>query len=169
MRRESISFKAWDALIDPLVVNSGDAVVSFGKVRHNLDLDLDGVAEEFSFVSQGSGFLTLDKNGDGIVNDGNELFGPKTSDGFEELRRYDEDGNNWIDENDSVFDKLRIWTKDANGNEKFYFLKDVGIGALYLQNVSTPFEFRSGNLAKSSVFLRENGSVGILSEVDLKV
>lgn len=120
-------------------------------------------------MSLGSGFLTLDKNSDGIVNDGSELFGPNSGDGFQDLKVYDQDNNSWIDENDVVFNKLRIWTKDENGNENFYSLKDLGIGALYLENVSSAFEFNEGNMAKSSIFLRENGLAGVISEIDLKV
>ncbi|MEJ2373819.1 MAG: hypothetical protein P8Y16_08580, partial [Sulfurimonas sp.] len=155
MKHESLSFKAGDALIDPLVIQFQDGAVEFTNAKTNLDLNLDGKDEEFSFVGRGSGFLTLDKNNSG--------------DGFDDLRAYDQDNNNWIDENDTVFDKLRVWTKDEEGNENFYSLKDLGIGALYLQNVSTQFEFDEGNLAKSSIFLRENGSAGMISEIDLKV
>ncbi|QOP40427.1 hypothetical protein [Sulfurimonas marina] len=169
VKHESVSFKAGDALIDPLVIQFQDGAVEFSNTKTSLDLDRDGKDEEFSFVGSGSGFLTLDKNSDGIVNDGSELFGPNSGDGFTDLRQYDSDNNNWIDENDAVFDKLSIWTKDENGNENFYSLQDVGIGALYLQNITTPFEFDEGNLAKSSIFLRENGSAGVISEVDLKV
>jgi hypothetical protein len=45
---------------------------------------------------------------DGRVNDGRELFGPRTGDGFAELAAYDDDGNNWIDENDGIHDNLSI-------------------------------------------------------------
>jgi hypothetical protein len=45
---------------------------------------------------------------DGRVNDGRELFGPITGDGFAELAAYDDDGNNWIDENDGIYDNLSI-------------------------------------------------------------
>ena len=55
------------------------------------DLDADGKEEEIS-VLNGSGYLALDKNGDGVINDGSELFGTKNGDGFADLARYDEDG-----------------------------------------------------------------------------
>ena len=41
------------------------------------DLDADGELDEISTLASGSGFLALDKNGDGIINDGSELFGTK--------------------------------------------------------------------------------------------
>ena len=80
------------------------------------DLDADGEEEEISML-KGSGYLALDKNEDGIINDGSELFGTGNGDGFADLARYDEDGNGWIDENDSIWSKLKIWCKDENGND----------------------------------------------------
>ncbi|MDD2905529.1 MAG: hypothetical protein PHH41_10470 [Sulfurimonas sp.] len=170
---ESISLKAGDALIDPLVLNFGTGTVSLSTLKHSFDLDLDGKSDTFSFAGSGSGFLALDKNSDGSINDGSELFGPSLGNGFKELSAYDSDKNNWIDENDSVFEKLLIWTKDENGEENLYGLKEKGVGALYLGAVSTAFELESagytaGALKESSVFLRENGSVGTLQEMDLK-
>lgn len=61
-------------------------------------MDCDGKQEEISKLNAGCGYLALDKNGDGVINDGNELFGVKTGDGFYELSKYDSDLNGWIDE-----------------------------------------------------------------------
>jgi len=172
---ERISLKAGDALIDPLVINFGGDIVTLSNVKHNFDLDLDGVSDEFSFVGSGSGFLAFDKNTDGIINDGSELFGPSTANGFDELSVYDSDGNNWIDENDEVYKQLVIWTKDEYGNENLFSLKDKGIGALYLERVETPFELSAddgkiqGMMRESSIYIKENGSVGIFQEIDLVV
>ena len=172
---ESISFKAGDALIDPLVLNFGGDVVSISDVKHSFDLDLDGKSEEFSFVGSGSGFLALDKNGDGTINDGSELFGPSEGNGFNELRAYDSDSNMWIDENDEVFEQLVIWTKDEDGNENLFSLKDKDVGALYLGSALTPFEMKASNgelqavMRESSIYLKEDGVVGTLQEIDLVV
>ncbi|EQB39595.1 hypothetical protein M947_06270 [Sulfurimonas hongkongensis] len=172
---ESLSFKAGDAVIDPLVINFGTDVVSISDIKHNFDLDLDGKSDEFSFVGSGSGFLALDKNSDGIINDGSELFGPKSGNGFNELRAYDSDRNGWIDESDEAFSKLLIWSKDENGVESLYSLKEKNIGALYLGSVKTDFEFigadakTTAHLRESSIYLREDGGIGILQELDLVV
>nr|WP_321266697.1 hypothetical protein [uncultured Sulfurimonas sp.] len=172
---ESLSFKAGDALIDPLVLNFGTDVVTISDVKHKFDLNLDGRSEEFSFVGSGSGFLALDKNKDGIINDGSELFGPTLGNGFEELSAYDDDKNGWIDENDEVFEQLVIWSKDANEKEHLFALKDKNVGALHLDRVSTKFEFRSGDgavnalMRESSIYLKESGEVGTLQELDLVV
>lgn len=172
---ESLSFKAGDALIDPLVLNFDGNTVTMGNIKHTFDLDLDGREDEFSFVGEGSGFLAIDKNGDGKINDGSELFGPTLGNGFEELSAYDEDGNMWIDESDSVFDKLLIWTKDEEGNEELHTLKAKDVGALYLGSALTTFDLGDtqnnlvAKMRESSLFLKENGGAGLLQEVDLRV
>ena len=84
-------------------------------------------------------FLLLDRNEDGKINDGSELFGTKSGDGFRDLSEYDEDRNGWIDENDSVFSKLKVWTKDSEGNDKLLNLKQADVGAIYLGNIDTEF------------------------------
>ena len=136
--QESISFKAGDALIDPLVINYGGNKVRLTEVKHSFDLDLDGKKDEINFVGQGSGFLALDKNQDGTINDGNELFGPKSGNGFSELAKYDDDKNGWIDENDAIFDGLRIWSDD-----ELLGLGEVGIGAIYLGAHSSPYSYKN--------------------------
>ena len=71
-----------------------------------------------------------------MINDGNELFGTKSGDGFKDLAKYDKDRNGWIDEADDIFDDLRIWTKDEQGNDKLLTLKEAGVGAIYLGGFS---------------------------------
>ena len=44
-------------------------------------------------METGNAFLSLDKNSDGIINDGSELFGAASGNGFADLAKYDEDGN----------------------------------------------------------------------------
>lgn len=172
---ESLSFKAGDALIDPLVLNFGNNIVSMSDVKHNFDLNLDGKEDEFSFVGKGSGFLALDKNEDGVINNGSELFGPTLGNGFDELSKYDSDNNSWIDENDAVFEKLVIWTKDESGDEQLFRLKDKNIGALYLESTKTDFTLNDSKnsmvaqMRESSVYLSEDGGVGTLQEIDLKI
>jgi hypothetical protein len=175
IERESLRFKAGDALIDPLVINFGGGMLELSSVRHTFDLDLDGETDEIAFAGEGSGFLALDRNGDGQINDGSELFGPTEGDGFAELAAHDGDGNGWIDEADAVFEKLLIWTKEADGTETLFSLRDKGIGAIYLENVATPFDYAGGldgydgRLRASSLFLGENGTAGTVQEVDLKI
>ena len=78
---------------DPLMINLDTNVGTVSDMKFYFDLDADGTEEEISFAGKGSGFLALDKNGDGVINDGSELFGTKSGDGFADLAAYDEDGN----------------------------------------------------------------------------
>lgn len=161
-------------LTDPLMINLDTPVGSVSDQKFFFDLDADGEKEEISFAGKGSGFLALDKNGDGIINDGSELFGTKSGDGFRDLAAYDSDENGWIDENDEIFSKLRVWTKDEDGKDILMSLKDADVGAIYLSNVDSQFSLRdasynmNGMLRKTGLFLREStGSAGTINHVDL--
>ncbi len=160
-------------LTDPLVINLDGDVAEVSDQTFYFDLDADGVLDEVNQLGAGSGFLALDKNGDGTINDGSELFGTTSGNGFRDLARYDEDGNGWIDENDAIWEKLKIWCKDENGQDVLYKLADRGVGAICLQNVGTEFTQRGqdgnvkGVVRSTGVFLYENGSAGTLQHMDL--
>jgi len=159
--------------VDPLVINLEGNPTSFSDKTFLFDLDADGEKEELSSLAAGSGFLALDKNGDGTINDGKELFGPQSGDGFKDLAAYDEDGNGWIDEGDSVFDKLRIWTLDENGKERLVGIGKAGVGAIYLGKADTEFSLNDmesnetqGIIRSTGIFLKENGGMGTVQHVD---
>lgn len=168
------SFTAGTA-VDPLVVNYNGSSAELTAKKFSFDLDNDGNNENISFVKQGSGFLVFDKNADGVINNGSEMFGPSTGSGFLELQSYDEDGNNWIDENDSIYDRLQIWTKDEKGNDKLFAIGQVGIGAIYLGGISSNYELKDssntlqGAIRETSVFLREDATAGTIQHIDLCV
>ncbi len=85
-----------------------------------------------NLLKSGSGFLGLDSNNNGRIDNGKELFGTQSGDGFADLARYDSDGNGWIDEGDPVYARLKVWLKDASGADKVISLADAGVGAIYL-------------------------------------
>ena len=162
-----------DALTDPLMINVGADTVQIFDQKFRFDLDGDGVQEEISMPGKGTGFLALDLNEDGIINDGNELFGTSSGDGFADLRKYDSDGNGWIDENDEVFSKLKVWCKGENGEDILMDLKAADVGAIFLGNQGTEFSLQgqsgglNGVVRATGIFLRESGSVGTVQHVDL--
>jgi hypothetical protein len=170
-----LSIRAGDALKDPLVVNFAGAAAALSDTSFRFDIDHDGTAEHIRFVAQGSGFLALDHNEDGIVNNGGELFGAMTGEGFAELQHYDADRNGWIDENDAIYDRLRIWTRDESGNSQLFSLGQKGIGAIYLDHVTTPFSLKDemnnlqGQVRSTGLFIFENGSAGTVQQIDLAV
>lgn len=173
--QSNLSIKGGDALVDPLVINFDSASASLTQTKFSFDLDLDGKNDQISFTGQGSGFLAYDKNQDGIINDGSELFGPNSGNGFLDLAQYDSDGNNWIDENDPIFDKLRIWTKDENGEDKLFAIGQKGIGAIYLGAVDSQFSLKNnandtlGEIRQTGIFLREDGTAGTIQHIDISL
>ncbi|MBE5939412.1 MAG: hypothetical protein E7266_03350 [Lachnospiraceae bacterium] len=161
---------------DPLVINLDTNVASVTDQKFLFDLDSDGETEQISFTGEGSGFLAIDKNGDGIINDGSELFGTQSGDGFKDLSSYDEDSNGWIDENDKVFDNLKVWAKASDGTDILMTLKDADVGAIYLGNASTEYSLKNaetnstnGIIRQTGVYLKESGGVSTIQHVDLAV
>lgn len=175
MTENNLNIRMGDATRDPLVINFDGNAAELSDRTFFFDVDVDGQAEQIAALESTSGFLALDKNEDGVVNDGSELFGPASGNGFTDLRAYDEDKNNWIDEADSVFGKLRVWIKDAEGQESLYSLADKGIGALYLNPVSSEFSVKDdgnalqGQVRSSSIYVNETGTVGSMQQLDLVV
>lgn len=160
-------------MCDPLVINLDTEVTELSDQTFYFDLDADGEKDKIARLGSGSGYLALDINEDGIINDGSELFGTASGNGFADLARYDEDGNGWIDENDTVWNQLKIWCKDENGEDVLYRLAEKGVGAVCLRNVSTEFTVKGqdgrtkGAVRSTGIFLYENGSAGTVQHVDV--
>ena len=163
-----------DLLKDPLVISLDGTLPMLSSHKFAFDIDSDGSNDQISVLKQNSGFLALDKNENGKIDDGSELFGTKSGDGFKDLSAFDDDKNGWIDENDKIFDRLQVWMKTEN-KDKLIGLGELGIGAIYLGNTQTPFDIKSetnellGQIKKSGFFLFENGKSGVVSQVDLAI
>jgi len=172
-QEQNLSIRAGEALKDPLVVNFSGTAVQLTQRDFHFDIDADGSSEQIAFVAPGSGFLALDQNHDGTINDGGELFGALSGDGFADLRRYDGDGNGWIDENDTVYDSLRIWTRDEDGHTQLMSLGMAGVGALYLGAIETAFSIKDfenallGQLRQTGLAVMESGQVTTMQQIDL--
>jgi len=173
-RMQNTTIRFGDAkAVDPLVVNFAAASASVSANKFTFDLNADGKTEQISFVGPGSGFLALDRNKDGLINNGDELFGPSSGNGFADLAKFDGDNNLWIDENDNIYDRLQIWTKDENGADRLFALAAKGIGAIYLGNVATPFTLENADaidatIQRTGIFIREDGTAGTIQHVDMQ-
>lgn len=172
----SVSFRAGDAVRkDPLVLNFDGTAAQLSDLRFSFDLDGDGRTENLAMLTGGSGYLAIDRNGNGKIDSGRELFGPATDSGFGELAALDSDGNRWIDENDSAFGVLRIWTPDSQGGGTLETLAQRKVGAIAVDHVASPFELRGagnrnlGAITASGVYLTEDGRAGSVQEVLLTV
>ncbi|KAF7598583.1 MAG: hypothetical protein CGU28_14460 [Candidatus Dactylopiibacterium carminicum] len=157
-------------LTDPLVLNLATDQVRLRAGSYSFDLNLDGRPDQLAQLEAGSAYLALDRNGNGQIDDGRELFGPQSGNGFSELAAFDEDGNGWIDEADSVYSQLRLWRPDESSQT----LAEAGVGAIALMHANTPFSLREngetlGVVRSSGVFLTEDGEVRSIQQIDLAV
>lgn len=114
--------------LSPIILNlgSGGYRLSGPDDPVTFDLDADGRADRVTWTergAQGMAFLALDRNGDGLIENGAELFGDSTplpaggkaTNGFEALRPYDTNGDRLIDARDAIWSRLLLWV-DANHN-----------------------------------------------------
>ncbi|WP_331774714.1 calcium-binding protein [Sulfurospirillum sp. 1612] len=133
----------------PIVVDlNGDKVTSVAMEDGNVyfDYDGDGIKERTAWTQSGDALLAMDLNGDGIINNGSELFGNYTklsdgtfaSDGYAALAQYDSNHDNIIDANDSAFASLKLW-KDVNNNG----ITDSGeLTSLQLSSITAIYLYR---------------------------
>ena len=159
--------------IDPLVLNFDGNAAQLTNQRFAFDLDSNGTTEQINFTQVGSGFLVIDKNKDGKINNGSEMFGPQSGNGFAELAVLDDDQNGWIDENDRQFNELAVWQKSDAGTDTLLSLKALNVGALSLQHLASPFLIKNndnqllGTVSNSGIFLHETGETGTIQQIDL--
>lgn len=172
----SVQVRLGDARVkDPLVLDFAGTSAQLSDMRFSFDLDADGQAENVPMLGGGRGYLAIDRNQNGRIDDGRELFGPTTGDGFAELATFDTDGSGWIDEADANFGDLRIWQPATEGSGTVVTAAEAGVGALYLGRVATPFALRGatndtlGEMRTTSLYLREDGTAGTVSQIDLSV
>jgi hypothetical protein len=110
----------------------------------NFDLIGTGQTSKVGWVAGGDGLLVMDRNHDGIINNGNELFGMGTilangkhaKDGFAALAEQDTNHDGRIDKHDANWKEMKVWV-DANHDGKtdageLKTLEELGIASLNL-------------------------------------
>jgi len=110
----------------PLVLSTTGSPVEMSSAENGVLFDIlaNGIPQRISWTgTPTSAWLVLDRNGNGTIDDGSELFGSSTplvdggraSNGFEALADLDTNNDGWIDSRDARFGELRLWT-DINRN-----------------------------------------------------
>lgn len=154
-----------ESACSPIVINLDRQGFTFTAAGAGVDFDIDadGHAERMAWIDPASedAFLVLDRNGNGVVDDGRELFGEVTPqppserpNGFAALESYDApwaggDGDGWISAGDGVFPAMRLWT-DRNHDgvsdpEELSDLETAGVAAIALDTVFSRRQDRHGN------------------------
>lgn len=125
----------------PLVLDLDGDGIELGDPEHGVDFDLLASGEPVSTAWPGArdGLLALDRNGNGRIDDGTELFGESTaglerSDGFSALSELDANGDGILDRRDPGFAHLVVW-RDRNRDGKsapdeLASLDEVGVRSL---------------------------------------
>ena len=140
---------------------------AFDEIGDYLYKKLNGIKK---LVHYNADPLVLDLDGDGIINDGSELFGDSTlltdgsraSSGFEALNQYDENNDGIINEKDAIFSSLKVW-QDKNSDgvsqaDEIYSMEDIGIESISLNLLEedgrrvSEVSFVDGNISKIGEF-----------------
>ena len=164
----------------PLVVDlDGDGVETVtaeGGVY--FDHDANGFKENSGWVGQDDGILVRDINGNGIIDNGTELFGnnsvlssgEKAVNGFEALKDLDDNNDGIFDHNDKAWNEVKIW-KDANGNGivdegELLTLEQAGIAGINLDYDNQENVDENGNAHKQTgTFIKTDGTTGTITDV----
>lgn len=149
---------------DPLILDlAGDGVALAAMGGGLFDLDGDGKLDRPAWVAGDDALLALDRDGNGAIDDGRELFGDQNgaADGFAELGRFDANGDGGIDAADPVFAKLKLLF--ADGRQEV--LADRGIVRLRLGAVvPLGLDVAGGRLVSAGGFDRADGGGGQVVE-----
>ena len=115
---------------DPLVIDLNNDGIKDTNLDYkiNFDLDNNGFKEATSWIDNNDAFIAIDKNNNGTIDNGSELFGnksisnnayaytnPNAKNGFESLKEFDSNNDDIINEKDKEFTNLLLW-QDKNSN-----------------------------------------------------
>ena len=173
---------------DPIVIDFNKNGITSTKLNNTVyfDHDNNGFKEATAWIEKDDGLLALDKNGNGKIDNGNELFGnhtisntiygytdKKATNGYEALKAYDLNNDNVIDEKDEIFNKLKIW-KDKNSNGitdegELSSLTHNNIKSIDLNYKEIAMDENSNTVKQSSKVTLKDGSTLDANDVWFKV
>ncbi|MBR7003256.1 MAG: hypothetical protein IKI11_11440 [Neisseriaceae bacterium] len=173
-------------IVDPLVLDlNGDgikAIAQNGYYGAMFDFNANGICNATGWVSPDDGLLVFDRNGNGIIDNGTELFGDSTplmngsiaDNGFTALADLDSNQDGKITAEDSHFAQLKVW-QDANSDgisqaNELFTLQQLGITALNVPYKNSNQNLGNGNtLAQVGSFEKQDGTTGKMGDVNLSL
>ncbi|HEX7650641.1 MAG TPA: calcium-binding protein, partial [Noviherbaspirillum sp.] len=179
---------AWRPRKDPLTLDlDGDGIETIAPSTTNpiyFDHDVDGIKSSTGWISADDGFLVMDRNGNGTIDDGTELFGDatpvvdpwsgithKAADGFAALDAQDTNVDGKVDSSDANWSQLRVW-RDLNQDgvsqaNELFTLDALGIGSIKVAKTANSQTLTNGNqIADLGSYTKTDGSQGTLGEVN---
>ncbi len=149
--------------------SDGVELISLEESDVHFDLNENGFAELTGWVQPDDALLSWDRNGDGKINDNNELFGSATEDGFSQLNELDTNQDGRIDSADDDFDKLTLWQdKNTDGitdEGELISLTDAGISFIDL-NADEISETNQGHdVSHRSTVAWVDGSSSVIEDI----
>jgi hypothetical protein len=173
-------FCAAEQIKSPLVLDlNGDGVKTLSKSAGvNFDLDGNGFSETTGWAGKNDGLLVLDRNGNGKIDNGTELFGnntilangQKAANGFEALKEWDSNQNGEIDAADTAYTQLKIW-KDANSDgisqaDELLTLAQAGVARVALNYTNQSVTDAQGNQhLQTAVYTKLDGTTSAIDDV----
>lgn len=159
-------FKASKERSSPLVFDLDHSnsieLISLDNSTTYWDGNIDGFTNISGWATGGDGFLALDKNHNGNIDDNSELFGTADTDGFTILASYDSNQDNLITEEDAVWDDLLIWldtNEDGVSNTgELYTLADHDIISINLNATEVSETNEGHDVTHTSTFTVDTGA-----------
>jgi len=177
-------------IYDPLALDlNGDGKIGISPAPNGgayFDHNGDGVSHKSSWISKEDGILAYDRNGNGNIDDGSELFGNFTQikdkdgnqrlakDGYEALKEFDSNNDGLIDNKDDKFKDLKIW-QDANSNGisdegELKSLDELGIASLSLNHNEVNEDLGGGNtLSLKGSYTKKDGTAHSMGDLNFNV
>jgi hypothetical protein len=182
-QKSSLSSEQLAALTaSPLVLDLDGLGINTLNINAGVQFDIrgDGSKVNTGWVGSGDGLLALDRNGDGVINDGSELFGTgtnsstgstggKAANGFAALADLDSNHDGVIDSKDAQFGDLRVWVDgNADGVSQADELKTLA--SLHIASLTVASQavknFDNGNwIGLQSSYTSTDGSTHEMSDV----
>ncbi|MCM1327774.1 MAG: DUF2974 domain-containing protein, partial [Lachnoclostridium sp.] len=162
--------------VDPLVIDFDRDGFELLEAEDGVYFDGNnaGLREKTQWAAPDDALLAIDLNGDGMINDGSELFGNSTlfgdgrhaGSGFEALAQYDENGDGVIDAADSAFSRLLVW-QDVNSDgisqaDELHTLEELGAESISL-------DYRNTDGINTSAITFADGAATRIGEFDFDV